>query len=385
MLMIVILAITTKQFAALPQEIRIHEKTNNKVYYSEIFDSVSIIKLETNPHGLISGISSMKIDDDKIFIFDERQYKVFIFNTNGNFITKIGRLGKGPGEMVGPTGFTLDREKNQVEILDAPSTKTLVYDYNGNYLKTLQSVYIYGFEKLDSSKYLGYSYNYPITTDKKLVKADLIGFDEQGKIIKEFPKIRNIPDGISSVMSNLTLDNEGNAYLIPIFETRLFKIDKNFNIAKTWDIVFDTKIPKNAYKSARNFNDFIRTLSSKKYPGVIHILTSVKNMISFNFHYNGQEYNSFINLQDNSTISVQSDNFINDLALLKSNGFRGKFDEGVIAFYSGNTFRDMYLNSIEDDSEMKVIQSKGMKEKLSSLYENTDPGDNPILFFYTYK
>ena len=383
--MIVLLAITTKQFAALPQEIRIHEKSNKTVLYSEIFETVDFIKLETNPECLISGISSIKIDNEKIFIFDERQYKLLIFNIDGSFVNKIGRLGKGPGEMIGPTAFTLDRKNDRIEILDAPSTKTLVYDYDGNYIKTLKSVYASGFEKLDSSKYLGYSYNYPITTDIKLVNADLIGFDEQGKILKEFEKIRNIPDGISGVMSNLTLDNEGNAYLIPIFETRLFKIDKDFNITKTWDIIFDTKIPKNAYKNAKNFKDLSRTLSSKKYPGMIYILTSVKNMISFNFHYNGKGYNSFINLQDNSTISVQSDNFINDLALLKSNGFRGKFDEGVIALYSGNTFREMYLNSIEDDSEMKLIQSKGMKEKLSSLYNNTDPNDNPILFFYTYK
>ncbi len=383
--MIALLAITSTQFVALPQEIRLHEKSNITVRYSEVFKSVDFIKLETNPECLISSISSIKFDDDKIFIFDSRQYKLLIFNIDGSFVTKIGQMGKGPGEMLGPTDFTLDRENNRVEILDAPSTKTLVYDYDGNYLKTFKSVYASGFEKLESNKYLAYSYNYPIATDKVQIHADLIGFDEQGKVLKEFQKIRTIPDGIGSIMSNLILDNEGNAYLIPIFETRLFKIDKNFNITKTWDIVFDTKIPKNPYKNARNFQDLGSTLSSKKYPGIIYRLTSVKNMISFIFTYQGKGYNSFFNIQDNSTISVQSDNFINDLAFLESKGFRGQFNDGLIAYYSGNTFRDIYLKSIEDDPEMKIIESKEMKDRLSSLYKNTKPADNPILFLYTYR
>jgi hypothetical protein len=385
MLTIVLLTIIAKQFVALPQEIRVHEKSNKTVLYSDVFESVDFIKLETNPQCLISGISSIKFDDDKIFIFDKRQNKVLVFNIDGSFANKVGQLGKGPGEMIGPTDFTLDREKNRIEILDPPTTKTLIYDYDGNYLETIKSVYISVFEKLGNDKYLGYSYNYPIATDSKQIFADLIGFDGQGAIVKEFDNIRSIPDGISSIMSNLTLDNNGVAYLIPILETSLFGIDKSLNLNKVGEITFDTKIPKKLFSSAHNVQEAFGALISQKCPGIISTLTAVDDKLSFTFMYEINTFNFFINLQNNSSITVQSDKFINDLAFLKSNGFRAKFNEGVIAYYNGNTFKEMYLNSIENDPDMQVVKSDRMKAKLSSLYKNTDSNDNPILFLYTYK
>ncbi|MCX6224829.1 MAG: hypothetical protein NTV01_08805 [Bacteroidia bacterium] len=46
--------------------IRIHEKSDEKVTYSQIFKSAKLVKLETRPECLIGGKSSVRVDKDQL-------------------------------------------------------------------------------------------------------------------------------------------------------------------------------------------------------------------------------------------------------------------------------------------------------------------------------
>ena len=59
--------------------IRIHEKSNDKIAYSQIFQSAKLVKLETSPECLIGGIGTLKVDGDHLFAYDNRQETLFVF------------------------------------------------------------------------------------------------------------------------------------------------------------------------------------------------------------------------------------------------------------------------------------------------------------------
>lgn len=112
-------------------EINLEEQDyENTVFYTDLFESIKIIPLETNSNCLIGQISEIEIYNDTIYILDKNIAKaLFMFDKNGNFIKKIGSLGKGPGEYISPKSFTIDNITRQIKILD--EYKVLLFSFVG--------------------------------------------------------------------------------------------------------------------------------------------------------------------------------------------------------------------------------------------------------------
>ncbi len=367
--------------------IKIHEKSNDNIAFSRIFKSAKLVKLETKPECLVGGISSLKVDGDHVFAYDSRHETLFIFNIDGRFIAKIGTKGKGPGEMVNPVGFTLNKSKKQIEILDTGTKHMLVFDYNGKYLKTNQSVWVYGFEKLSDTNYIGYSYNGPFYADDNAIESVVLAaFSNQGRILKKYEGIRTIPGSIQIVThGNLFLSNAGYAYVVPIFQNSLFRIDSALNLVKVCDFVFDTKIPTDHLSESTDFPSAMRENEKKGYPGLISGIKIVNENLSLWFDYNRDIYYAFGNLSSNNTISVKRTNFLNDLALFETKGFVGSSDEGVVDVIEALDFKEQYKKVIQTDKDLSIIKQPGMKDTILELVRLTGENDNPILIFYTYK
>lgn len=75
------------------------------------------------------------IDDCHNRIFaDNFLIGVMEFDTDGNFLRKLGRLGNGPGEY-GTTFFYVQPDKERVGVYDLGREKFLIYNYDGSFLK----------------------------------------------------------------------------------------------------------------------------------------------------------------------------------------------------------------------------------------------------------
>lgn len=61
-------------------------------------DSVEFIPLETTDSSLIRVINQMIVKDERIYIVDQTQSVVFVFNNDGKFLFKVDKLGRGPDE-----------------------------------------------------------------------------------------------------------------------------------------------------------------------------------------------------------------------------------------------------------------------------------------------
>jgi len=113
-------------------------KKTNKLKYSEILDSIRYIQLETQEYCLIGNVNQIIKEDTLLFIMDQKQKSIFIYNESGKFIQKINHIGKGEGEYISLTSFCIEPRKKKVFIYDEIQKKLLRYNYNGKYEKNLK-------------------------------------------------------------------------------------------------------------------------------------------------------------------------------------------------------------------------------------------------------
>ena len=105
--------------------------------YSSVFKNVKTIILENNKDGLIGRIHELQVFNGCFYILDKTIAKsLFVFNKDGRFIRKIGRMGQGPGEYFVLDDFTLDTENGVIFVLDFNS---FIHKYrlDGTYIHSI--------------------------------------------------------------------------------------------------------------------------------------------------------------------------------------------------------------------------------------------------------
>jgi hypothetical protein len=127
---------------------------NAKLNFSEVFDSVQYIPLETNDTSLLDNINKMYLTKNRIVVADYNN-KFHLFDINGRYIRQIGGLGKGPGERMTLSDFIVDEKCNTIITLDARRRKIQYFTLEGEYLYEKKiSFQTSEFAKLDSVNYI---------------------------------------------------------------------------------------------------------------------------------------------------------------------------------------------------------------------------------------
>ncbi len=96
---------------------------------NEIASNVDYIQLENTPKSLFGTANKIEIRNGKIYVMDEDNSLLLVFDTSGKFIRKIGNRGQGPGEYVGIRDFALS--DSVILIHDQMQTKMILYDTSG--------------------------------------------------------------------------------------------------------------------------------------------------------------------------------------------------------------------------------------------------------------
>lgn len=110
---------------------------SSKLGYS-IVDTVTYIPLVENDNFLFSSISKLIIKEDKILILDLLgSNSLLCFDNLGTFLFKVGRQGAGPGEYTKLWDF--DVSNSNIYLYDRGKKQMLIYDLDGNFVKTKKS------------------------------------------------------------------------------------------------------------------------------------------------------------------------------------------------------------------------------------------------------
>lgn len=85
---------------------------------------------------LFSNILRLKTDSkNNIYILDSRNFCIVKFSDQGKFLKKFGRQGNGPGEFTRP--YDLEIQNDTIFLADNEQKKMVLFDQNGNFIKDL--------------------------------------------------------------------------------------------------------------------------------------------------------------------------------------------------------------------------------------------------------
>ncbi len=101
-------------------------------YFGSI-DSIFVLDLKIDEKFLLGDIAGVRFANDRIYVLSgSKNTKLFVFDTDGNPITQIGRQGRGPGEYMEITNFFVTPQ--QVFLFDDSYSCIFVYDAAGAFL-----------------------------------------------------------------------------------------------------------------------------------------------------------------------------------------------------------------------------------------------------------
>lgn len=130
-----------------------------KIFHSsEVFDSISYLKLETTNKNLLGEIKRITRLKDLFFI--QCNNGIFVFDNSGKYITKIGEKGEGEGKFRILTDFLIDTLTNTLEILDRKNQKIINFTLGGIFKSEWEhKLNAEAFYKLDNDTYAFYCSN----------------------------------------------------------------------------------------------------------------------------------------------------------------------------------------------------------------------------------
>jgi hypothetical protein len=92
--------------------------------------------IDVPEEAILSSPSDMVISEEgEIIVSDSRENQIFIFDTDGNVVNKIGRPGKGPGELQGP-GFIVIKN-DTIKVFERGNNRIHYFLKNGQSLRMI--------------------------------------------------------------------------------------------------------------------------------------------------------------------------------------------------------------------------------------------------------
>ena len=177
---------------------------------------------------------------DTIFVFDWKPpgtARIILYDTLGNPLSKIERLGRGPEEYVLLRSYVPDTLRREIYGWDKESLKMLVYDFNGKYLrgKTFDNGYDL-VSNLSENYLLGYNLNSRMESvfepgkiiDTKRKTLAFIGKNDLEEEVYEFDYARPGEGWSNCIVSNQVTAKEG-LYISNDRSDTVYFMDRNLN------------------------------------------------------------------------------------------------------------------------------------------------------------
>ena len=80
----------------------------NETEFLELITDLQLIPLETSDSALIHFYDKLYINEQGIYVLDNIEKTLFIFNPDGSFRSKLCRVGRAPGEYMDLDDFKVD-------------------------------------------------------------------------------------------------------------------------------------------------------------------------------------------------------------------------------------------------------------------------------------
>jgi len=338
-----------------------------------IKDDFEFIQLESNKECNIGIINKIDICNNEIFVLDAfRANSVFVFDSNGKFLRKIDKKGKGPGEYIQIYSFCIEKEGKYIYLLDVETKKVLKY-----FLDSFKFVKEYPlpfspstFEISENKDFIFYciykqadSYNY-----------NLIVTSDEFKIKKRFIKQeKNKQYSVGLTSTNRGYKYGGKYVFNPLFSDILYCLSPDLELSPYLRIDFG----KNGMPPDDFFNpseNILKKLGRSEYVNCYNILET-NNSIFLKYFKNKKVHIGVFSKEKNMTIASCLEEEVVD-------------DIGILSFCSPDfVFNNKYVSIIEPMILLEKENSKNLTvhSKIVNVIKSTDISDNPILMLFSTK
>lgn len=354
-------------------EINPKKLKNPSISLSHFATDIDYIKLETTPECLISlqGPVRAFICDSNIVIISYSNIRILVFDENGKFLNRVGRIGQGPEEYISMSSVKVDTIAKSIFVLDERKKSIIVYDFDNNFLRRIK---LTGTSKVRSCVFFNDNIAYRY-----------YDFDSSGIriITKEGNLVKDINFGVrAEKILDISYDSfscsEGKLFFSPFPHTKFFTFNEQFEMTVTPGITFTKgNMPLKYLASYDLYDKNERSYNSVHYPIILEAYIIISSVIK-------NEWKRILYNKDEGWYTY-----------LKSHGVKNDIDYGfTFRIIRDFPFQRLY-SFVEPIDVLTRYQSEGYSRdrikyglqgsKFETLVENLDVNDNPVLMIVTTK
>ncbi|GAB1472867.1 hypothetical protein MASR2M69_03080 [Bacteroidota bacterium] len=344
----------------------------DKVSIYDLIDSISVVQLETKRESLIKS-PCVLFYKNKYYVFDHDQQKVFCFDSNGKYLFKIDKKGRGGDEYSYAANMEIDTFNDMIMLL-VPWGNLVCYDLNGKFIskirlpETIRSYNeVFALDK-DRLVFISHFNNYKVFIYSRTT-GNIDGFlpttNDLDAVIPPIGKTYFYNDSLYflNVGTETSLVNLTDKTLRSVFKWNFG--DKNYNKKQIDELVLNYKTYKKERRSGLSRDEMFRNNKFPKY--YISSISESDKFRILRLHYKewgGVKINVFV-----------------DKTTDKKYVFR--YTKEGIHFSGGIFYNKTFCSSLKTVSpEIKKIMSP---EQLKIVDNHNPDVDNPYFIFYHFK
>ena len=263
-------------YEAVPEKIELGKRQPMKI--SDISSGMTVVKLETSENILLSNIQDVKIFDDSIYVSDVISKAIYVFDFEGNFIRKLQKEGRGPGEYLSINDFFIDTNYMQLEIFDKLNMSINIYDLdNFNFKESISLPFNFAFKfHKKNGVYYFQTNNTRNIIGENETNSEVLLYDPSKKQAEPLfdtmlPKDENQAWEFYNIF---TANQENEVFVSLAWHERLYKIEnhkiKSLISVETTDL---EKYPENVLEE--NYDKRMSFLNSKAVRNKIHFFKTL--------------------------------------------------------------------------------------------------------------
>lgn len=289
----------------------------NIINLSDIADEITFVPLENTGESMLGSIDKLMIDDGRYVIVDkEAAAAVFVFDSKGRFLHKIGRKGKSKSEYIELTDAALGN--GNVYIYDARGKKVIRYLMDGAYVESYTVDYdATAFRHVSGDLfafYCGYTANLSLSDNGKI--PNLIMYDFKSK---ELRRDFMYNEGCSYDAMPIEVNNL-NPLLYGALSTDIYDIDEDgaqmiakIDYGKSYNEELSAFV-KGARAGVADMKEFQTKMQDGAFPMLINFMDcgnmyfafcANKGKLFYNFHY--LKSNKVVNAVSDGCVPVKDD------------------------------------------------------------------------------
>ena len=269
----------------------LEQKGMNETEFLKLITDIRLIPLETPDSVLIHFYDKLYINERGIYVLDEMEKTLFMFNPDGTFRSKLCRVGRAPGEYMGLSDFEVDAD-GHLFLYDGSMGVLYEYDSNGVFVGKMDLPCGDQFKLLEDG-YAVYSGNWEDYT--------FYIVNKQGEVLQKYLSTEDMLS--HNTNSNGSMTKLGNRlFFSPVFDYTVYEVAGDSCVPRyTFDFLSDN-LPADI-------------LNAKDYRAYIEKMVTFKGVVGLGNLYAYNKWLTFFGASDAVFFNMETEQsyILNDL------------------------------------------------------------------------